>query len=64
MATNPIRRYHLSKLPERQPRSDTFPESHHMSAAHQANFHLYDNPDNSFFLRLAEVVLLQMGHLE
>jgi signal transduction histidine kinase len=28
MATNPIRRYHLSKLPERQPRSDTFPESH------------------------------------
>jgi type I restriction enzyme S subunit len=28
MATNPIRRYHLSKLPERQTRSDTFPESH------------------------------------
>jgi hypothetical protein len=28
MATNPIRRYHLSKLPERQQRSDTFPESH------------------------------------
>ena len=27
-ATNPIRRYHLSKPPEKQPRSDTLPESH------------------------------------
>jgi transposase InsO family protein len=27
-ARNPIRRYHLSKLPERQLRNDTFPESH------------------------------------
>jgi hypothetical protein len=32
MATNPIRLYHLSKLPERQPRSDTFPESHRAQA--------------------------------
>ena len=32
MATNPIRRYHLSKLPERQTRSDTFPESHRYTA--------------------------------
>ncbi len=32
MATNPIRRYHLSKLPERQTRSDTFPESHRISS--------------------------------